>query len=97
MSRVPGTYTHRDLRPNPAYAGREPSPQRAICHDGTPFITVFCRHCGEGLHMHESSLLNVPAEAEVESRCPSCRRTLLFEPGFFAAAFAQLREQGWVE
>jgi hypothetical protein len=97
MARVPGTFTRSrfELVPNPAYAGRKPTPLVAECHDGTPFITIQC-DCGSQLHQHESSVAHVPAEAEIASRCPSCRKTLVFEPGFFARAFQQLRDDGWV-
>jgi hypothetical protein len=97
MARIRGTFKRSrfELVPNPAYAGKTPSPLKAECHDGSPFITIQC-DCGVQLHQHESSVVAVPADAEIASRCPSCRKTLVFEPGFFARAFQQLRDQGWV-
>lgn len=98
MAHVPGTFTRTDwkLIDNPDYGGRAPTPLKAACHDGSPFITIKCNHCGEGMHHHETSVAHVPADAEIASRCPTCSRLLVFPPGFFADAFAQLRAEGWV-
>ncbi len=80
---------------NPAYAGKMPRKLTAVCHDGTPFVTVRCA-CGYELHLHESQLGPLPRIAEIATRCHSCNGALVFPPGFFADAFAKMREQGWV-
>ena len=80
---------------NPAYAGREPRPLDAACHDGTPFLTVRCGYGGEG-HFHEGQLRHAPGDAEVVLRCPTCGAWLEFPPGFILEAFAQMRTAGWV-
>jgi hypothetical protein len=98
VARIPGTLKRSrfTLVPNPAYAGRTPTPLVVACHDRTPFITIRC-DCGAALHQHESFVAHVPVDAEIASRCPGCGKTLVFEPGFFADAFQQLRDDGWVE
>lgn len=80
---------------NPAYAGKKPIPVEAACHDRTPFITVRCS-CGYELHLHESQIERVPDHAEIASRCHECGKPLIFPPGFFKAAFQELRDEGWV-
>lgn len=82
---------------NPAYLGRTPTPLKAECHDGTPFVTIACSHCGFHLHQHESRVEHIPDDAEVTSACPHCGRLLVFPPGFFRDAFRSLREQGWID
>jgi hypothetical protein len=81
---------------NPSYGGAAPRPLKAACHDGSPCIDIRCG-CGEVWHQHESRVKAIPRDAEVASPCPSCGRLLVFPPGFFAEAFAKLREDGWVE
>jgi hypothetical protein len=73
MARIRGTFKRSrfELVPNPAYAGKTPTPLKAECHDGSPFITIQC-DCGVQLHQHESSVVAVPVDAEIASRCPSC-------------------------
>lgn len=97
MSRVPGTFTRTkfELVPNPGYQDRTPTPLKAECHDGSPFITIQCS-CGYQMHQHESRVAHIPVDAEIASHCPRCRRLLVFDPGFFSRAFAQLRADGWV-
>jgi ribosomal protein S27E len=80
---------------NPNYAGKTPRPLKVECHDGTPFVTIRCR-CGYTLHLHESQTADIPADAEVASRCHSCGEPLVFPAGWFAEAFAQMREDGWI-
>lgn len=67
---------------------------KATCHDGTPFLTVECDNDHE-LHVHESQL--PPEPAEVGLRCPTCGEVLVFAPGQIEEAFAQMREEGWLE
>jgi hypothetical protein len=97
VSRVPGSFTRSrfELLPNPAYAGKKPTPLVAECHDRTPFVTIVC-DCGSALHQHESSVSHIPVDAEIATRCPTCRKTMVFQPGFFADAFQALRDEGWV-
>jgi len=96
MSRIPGTFgTQWLLVPNPGYAGKTPRSLEAVCHDGTPFVTIRCR-CGYELHQHESRTAKIPDDAVVASRCLGCGEILMFPPGWFADAFAQLRREGWV-
>lgn len=97
MSRLPPTYASAwSVLPNPAYAGRTPTPLKAVCHDGTPFVTVGCR-CGASMHLHESQTVGIPDGYELASPCRRCGRALVFPAGFFERAFQQLREEGWVE
>jgi ribosomal protein S27E len=81
---------------NPAFAGRKPTILQAACHDRSPFVTIRCR-CGYELHQHESRVAMAPAGAEIAMRCLGCGELLLFPPGFFAGAFATLRQEGWIE
>ena len=91
------TPAHFAMVENPAYAGRTPSIQQALCHDRSPFITVGCG-CGELMHFHETQLDAIPlAVVELAMRCKGCRQTLLFTPGFFRKGFQDLRDQGWIE
>jgi hypothetical protein len=84
------------LVPNPAYAGKTARILKAACHDGSPCIDIRCR-CGVTLHQHESRTATIPDDAEVATRCVRCRRLLVFPPGYFVSAFAQLRADGWIE
>jgi hypothetical protein len=103
MTRIPGIFSGPapaaspgwELRPNPEYVG-EPRPIKAVCHDGSPFLTVVCG-CGEPQHFHESQLEQVPGHAEIASRCRGCPQLLVFPPGWFQSAFAQMRSDGWIE
>ena len=97
MPRVPGTYTRDgewELVANPNFAGRKPSIQHAECHDRTPFVTCACR-CGAVMHYHEGQRL--PADVEIATTCKACGNLLVFPPGWFANAFATMREEGWIE
>lgn len=85
-----------ELVRNPAFEGRKPTPLQAACHDRTPFLTVRCS-CGYELHLHESQLEQVPADYGIATSCHRCGELLDFEPGFFARAFQQLRDEGWYE
>jgi ribosomal protein S27E len=68
----------------------------AECHDRTPFLTIRCR-CGYELHQHESRVAAIPDDAEIASRCLGCGELLVFPPGYFKEAFAELRREGWIE
>lgn len=81
---------------NPAYAGQQPRRLQAVCHDGSPFITIRCE-CGAVLHLHETQLLAVPADSATVTACKGCGEPLVFEPGDLERGFAQLREAGWIE
>jgi hypothetical protein len=82
---------------NPAWAGKRPEAplERSDCHDNSHFLTVQCQ-CGDYLHMHETQLAAVPAGTGMVSRCTGCHRPLIFKPGFFAGAFAEMRRGGWI-
>jgi ribosomal protein S27E len=84
------------LEDNPAYAGREPTPLKAKCHDGSPFLTIRCGTCGGEMHQHESVTAGIPRDAEIASPCKECGELLVFPPGWFHEAFAELRRLGWV-
>ena len=84
-----------ELVENPAYAGKTPTPLEAACHDRTPFITVHCE-CGSDLHLHESQIAGMPADAEVATGCHGCSELLVFPPGYFQGAFQRLRDEGWI-
>jgi len=84
-----------ELRANPNYTGA-PVILRAVCHDRTPFLTVV-HDCGFELHFHEGQLAAVPPEVELASACKGCGELMVFPPGHFQAAFAQMREDGWIE
>ena len=82
---------------NPDWAGRSPPDQpltQSACHDRSHFITVQCA-CGAQMHMHESAVRGHRRD-RIGSRCHGCGDILTFEPGFFQAAFANLRRQGWI-
>ena len=81
---------------NPEYAGMDPRPMRAACHDGSPFLTILCT-CGAAMHLHESQILALPQQVEIESPCHGCGTPLVFPPGALAAGFAELRSLGWVD
>lgn len=96
--RVPGTRRRWTLAENPAYAGREPTPVEAVCHDGTPFITIQCPRCGADLHMHESQLARLPEEVTTISLgCPTCRGRADAPARMLTEAFADMRRTGWIE
>ena len=80
---------------NPSYAGKTPTPMKAVCHDGSPFVTIQCS-CGYQLHQHESRVAEIPPDAEIASRCLGCGELLVFPPGFFAEAFKKMRDEGWL-
>ena len=84
-----------ELQPNPAYTGK-PRILQAKCHDRTPFLTVV-HGCGYELHFHEGQLAGMPKGAEIASRCHRCGEVMVFPPGHFQDAFAQMREDGWIE
>jgi ribosomal protein S27E len=83
------------LAPNPVYAGKTPRILEAACHDRTPFLTIRCS-CGNELHVHESQIEAIAAATEIAVRCISCGNPLVFPPGYLAAAFQQLRDEGWI-
>jgi len=80
---------------NPAYAGKPAQKLTADCHDHSPFITIQCS-CGFDNHIHESSIIEVPPDRGIGSRCHGCEDVLTFEPGELHAAFAELRGRGWI-
>jgi hypothetical protein len=94
MTRQP-TSSSWEWADNPAYAGRTPVPLEADCHDKSPFITIVCG-CGGEMHVHETQVARVEPSQGVLAPCKSCDRPLVFEPGWFAFAFADLRRRGWL-
>jgi ribosomal protein S27E len=80
---------------NPDYAGRKPTLLEPDCHDRSPFVTVRCG-CGFDMHVHETQIANVPAEAEIGAACKVCGRLLTIPPGWLPGAFADLRARGWI-
>lgn len=91
MTERPGDWV---LMENPSWEGRNPTPMRPACHDGSPFLTILCS-CGEAHHQHESRVGHIPDDTEIASRCQGCGRTMVFPPGFFKRAFAEMRAAGW--
>jgi hypothetical protein len=85
-----------ELRPNPAFARKAPRYLDAVCHDRTAFVSIQCAACAGDLHLHESQADQIPPGYELGSRCPHCAHVMVFPPGFFAAAFQQLRDEGWL-
>jgi hypothetical protein len=79
---------------NPAYAGRTPARLEPACHDRSPLVTIVCG-CGAEMHMHETQVAGQEL-AVVVSLCKGCGGELVFEPGWFAFAFADLRRRGWL-
>jgi ribosomal protein S27E len=86
-----------ELVDNPAWVGK-PKPAAPFpesdWHDRSHFVTIECS-CGEAMHMHESFVSNLQHK-RTASECKGCGDILTFEPGFFAAAFHELRRQGWI-
>lgn len=80
---------------NPAYAGQQPRPLQATCHDRSPFITIRCA-CGAALHLHETQLAAVPGDSAIATACKACGQPLIFAPGELEQAFAQMRAAGWI-
>jgi hypothetical protein len=81
---------------NPAYAGQTPRRLRAACHDRSPFLTIRC-DCGFDMHLHETQLRSLPADAVIGMPCKGCRELLTFTPGHLQGAFARMRDAGWIE
>jgi len=80
---------------NPDWAGMEPSGlTESACHDRTHCLDIRCS-CGETMHMHESQLDGME-RVRIGSRCKGCGELLLFEPGYFHAAFVRMRAEGWI-
>ena len=79
---------------NPAFEGRAPAPLKPDCHDRSPFITIQCE-CGFDNHVHESSIVEVPAIAAISTRCNECGEVMEFPPAFLHMAFFELRQRGW--
>jgi hypothetical protein len=84
-----------ELIPNPEFTG-PPRILTPTCHDRSPFITVV-HGCGGEMHFHETQLGPVPLDAEIAAVCKSCGELMVFPPGYFHAAFQQLRDEGWIE
>ena len=82
--------------PNPKYAGRTPTPLQPNCHDKTPIIDSVCPECGAKNHLHESQVAHMPRDKTIGLRCSQCRQPMLFQSGVLQAAFAELRNRGWV-
>ncbi len=59
--------------PNPAHAGKAPTPLVAVCHDGSPCLSMM-PGCGHEAHLHESQLAGVAADVVLVVRCPICRQ-----------------------
>ena len=81
---------------NPSYGGKAPRILKADCHDGTPCVDIRCS-CGYTLHQHESRTKDLPVDAEIACSCLGCGELLVFPPGWFHEAFAQMRADGWIE
>jgi hypothetical protein len=81
---------------NPEFAGREPTPLEAVCHDGTPFLTFGCPLCSASNHLHESQIDGLPSPVVLAIRCGSCRRRSELPVRFVRNAFARLRADGWI-
>ena len=83
------------LIPNPGYSG-PPRPLVPTCHDGSPFLTIECG-CGRPMHLHESQISRLPADAELAARCPICSGINVLPVVMLADAFAGMRADGWIE
>lgn len=84
-----------DIVENPSYDGMIPKKLgKSLCHDGSPFLTVECP-CGEQMHMHESAVLGYDHDT-IGSCCRACGNLMMFEPGTFSTAFAEMRRRGWL-
>lgn len=53
--------------------------------------------CNEAMHLHESQTKSIPDDMEIAALCKGCGEPLVFPPGAFTKAFAQLRAEGWLE
>lgn len=104
MARIPGMFSRAHaidpgtgsvLADNPAYAGKTPRPLVARCHDGSPFVTV-TPGCGHPGHIHETQIAGAPPDAEIGLNCATCGTMSVWPPGWFAAAFQQMRDDGWI-
>lgn len=86
------------IAPNPSFHGR-PRILHATCHDETPFLTVV-HDCGFELHFHEGQLVALPGledGGEILSRCHGCQELFVMPIEMLTMAFAQMREEGWIE
>lgn len=79
---------------NPAFAGQTPRPLTAICHDGSPFITIRCLTCDGDNHLHETQL--APAGDVMMVRCQGCRGFMEFPSDELRDGFRQMRDDGWI-
>lgn len=83
-----------ELVDNPVFYGRARGLLEPDCHDRSPFVTIQCA-CGFDNHVHESSIVEVPPDRGIGSRCNGCQGILEFPPGVLHNAFAELRRRGW--
>jgi hypothetical protein len=82
------------IAPMPAYVRRAPRPLRAICHDGSPFVSIQCA-CHYQLHLHETQLDAIDA-SEIGTYCHQCNELLVFPVAQLRDAFTQMRKDGWI-
>jgi hypothetical protein len=80
---------------NPAFVGRMPEQLTADCHDHSPFVTIHCS-CDFDNHVHESSIVEVPATASIASQCNGCGALMTFGEGELHGMFAAMRKRGWI-
>jgi hypothetical protein len=80
---------------NPAFVDKMPEQLTADCHDHSPFVTIHCS-CDFDNHVHESSIVEVPPDALIGSRCNGCGDLMTFPPGEFHRMFAAMRDAGWL-
>ena len=79
-----------NLVPNPSWADVAPEDRksgRAICHDGTPFLTILCddKHPN---HIHASQLENIPADVLIIiTSCKTCGNKMEFPKDWLFKAF----------
>ena len=45
-----------------------------LCEDGDPSINVFCRHCGQIMHLHHKQIDMVDPAAVLLADCPECQK-----------------------
>ena len=82
---------------NPGFAGKKPRILEAVCHDGTPFLTMQCSFCQEQNHIHESQIEGFQESFELAMRCHRCRIENVTTVAFVREAFSEMREQGWIK
>lgn len=74
----------------------EPRELEAVCHDGTPFLTVQCSWCRMPNHLHESQTVDWPHPCVVDMRCEECGRLNAIRSTTISLAFWRMRHEGWI-